>query len=137
MESMHFINTLGAAIFAAFGAGLLGWFAWALPMSWFSRNWPSVSGEVIGAKIGTLIDKTLVQYRAEIRYRYTVEATDYTSSRVVFGDFPTVRLRGPHRRAALRSTRSEREFACSMILEILASQCWSQVWGFRSLQWAR
>ena len=86
-RSVRALSTIEASVFAAGGAGIVGWFVWALPASWRSKKWPSVAGVVVNARLETLSNRQLREYRPEISYTYTLNSTEFTSSRVTFGDF--------------------------------------------------
>lgn len=80
---------LGAGAFLAFGLLFAGIGARKLIQFNASRDWPSVSAEVISAEIDTSSRRTSktshsTSYTPRIVYRYTVNGQTYTSERAAF-----------------------------------------------------
>ncbi|MBT6155636.1 MAG: DUF3592 domain-containing protein, partial [Planctomycetaceae bacterium] len=63
-----------------------GFFAYR---SWESKSWPTTDGKIIESRVereksvGDSVDDQ--QYKAVVKYEFTVEGTEYTSDRVAFG----------------------------------------------------
>jgi hypothetical protein len=76
-------------IIAAVGLLVTGGGGFFAYRSWQSQSWPTIEGHIIESRvereksIGDSVDQQ--QYKAIVRYQFTVEGTEYTCDRVAFG----------------------------------------------------
>jgi flagellar basal body-associated protein FliL len=80
---------MGLLIVAAVGLLVTGGGGYFAYRSWQSKSWPTAEGQIIESRVereksvGDSIDEQ--QYKAVVRYNFTVEGAEYTCDRVAFG----------------------------------------------------
>ena len=82
---------IGAYIGGPIAALLYGWGEWNAALGHASKAWPTATAAIQASRVaeqGTYIKTMQVGtcYRLEVEYRYRAQGTEYTSSRVQFGN---------------------------------------------------